>query len=84
MIWIETDGEWSAHAQGIVFTLQPTDWSIWSIDQAKASAAHIANLKQCGLNPWVPGCQVKLFYRADEAPVPPLKLTKGGYHGRTE
>ena len=68
MTWTESNGEWSANSQGLEFVLQPTDWSIWDLDQAKASAAHIANLKRCGANPWCPGSTVKLFYRASEAP----------------
>ena len=74
MIWTESpDGEWCATAQGLNFTLEPTDWSIWTIDQAKDSARHLANLKQCGASPWVPGCQVKLFYRESEGPLGKLK-----------
>ena len=68
MTWSESNGTWSANSQGLVFTLEPTDWSIWDLDQAKDSARHLANLKQCGASPWVPGCQVKLFYRTSEGP----------------
>jgi len=73
MTWREDSGTHTAHAQGIEFALEPTTWSIWDLGQAKASAAHIANLKACGLNPWVPGSTVKLFYRASEGPPGPMK-----------
>ena len=73
MNWTESNGEWIANSQGLEFVLQPTDWSIWDLDQAKDSARHLANLKQCGLNPWCPGSTVKLFYRPDQAPPGKIK-----------
>ena len=73
MTWTESNGTWSANSQGLEFTLQPTDWSIWDLAQAMDSARHLANLKQCGLNPWCPGSTVKLFYRASEGPLGKLK-----------
>ena len=64
MIWSKSKGVHTANSEGLNFVLEPTDWSIWDLDQAKASALHIANLKAYGLSPWAPGCQAKLFYRA--------------------
>ncbi len=61
-------GTYTATAQGLNFTLEPQSWSIWDLSQCQASAAHIANLKQCGSDPWCPGSTVKLFYRPDQAP----------------
>ena len=62
--WTTTDATHTTTAAGLEFTLEPTDWSIWSLDQAKATARHIANLKACGLNPWTSGATVRLFYWA--------------------
>ncbi len=67
MTWTTTDATHTTTAAGLEFTLEPTDWSIWSLDQAKATVHHIANLKACGLNPWTPGATVRLFYRAGQA-----------------
>lgn len=63
MTWTRSNSIHTATAAGLNFTLEPTPWSIWSLDQAKASAAHLANLKACGLEPWTPGATVRLFYR---------------------
>ena len=67
MNWTTTNATHTTTAAGLEFILEPTPWSIWSLDQAKASARHIANLKACGLNPWTPGATVRLFYRARQA-----------------
>lgn len=63
MTWTTSNGIHTATAAGLQFVLEPTPWSIWSLDQAKASADHLANLKACGLNPWTPEATARLFYR---------------------
>jgi hypothetical protein len=64
MTWTESDNIHTATAAGLKFVLEPTDWSIWDLDQAKASAQYLANLKASGANPWAPGAAVRLSYRA--------------------
>ena len=65
--WTTTDATHTTTAAGLKFILEPTDWSIWSLDLAKAAARHAANLKACGLSPWTPGATVRLCYRAGQA-----------------
>jgi hypothetical protein len=71
MNWTKSGGIFTAHAQGLDFILEPAEWSIWDLSQAKASALHLANLKASG-TPWAPGLTVRLFYRMGKPP-PPLK-----------
>ncbi len=63
MTWTESGNTYTTAAEGLEFVLEPTDWSIWDLDQAKASARHLANLRACGANSWAPGVVVRLSYR---------------------
>jgi hypothetical protein len=78
MTWTESaTGAFTATDEGLNFVLEPVSWSIWSLEQAKDSARYLADQKRCGANPWVPGCQVKLYYRPEGLDTPPPIKVRG-------
>lgn len=63
MNWTKSNGAHTATAEGLNFVLEPTDWSIWDLAQAKESARHIAARKASGETGWANGFTVRLFFR---------------------